>query len=108
MWLAATARVVESRGQVRGEGFWLLPHILQDGGSHESNESDDAVAEGSKGVHTIQNGTRRLEQFPQERNVVVCVDIATEETKEAQQFVAVDAVWAIVRESKEKLLESEG
>ena len=36
------------------------------------------------------------------------MDIATEETKEAQQFVAVDAVWAIVRENKEELLESEG
>ena len=108
MWLAATTRVVESRGQVSDEGFWLLSHKLLAGGSYECNESDDAVAEGSKGVHMIQNSTRRLEQFPQERNVVICVDIATEETKEAQQFVAVDAVWAIVRENKEELLESEG
>lgn len=56
----------------------------------------------------VRNRARRLEQFPQDRNVVVRVDIVTEETEETQHFIAIDAVWTVVRESKEESQEHYG
>lgn len=43
-----------------------------------------------------------LEQFPQERQVVVRVNVATEQTEETQQFVAIDAAWTVMRECEEE------